>query len=67
MAIIASETTAQKQFLEENPSIGKSFALGDVEKLTEIINNFYNDRRYLNVCKNKSLKLTKKIQLGSCE
>lgn len=57
LVVIASETAAQKHFMEENSSIGKSFALGGVEKLAKIINDFYHNKDYLNTCKCESLKL----------
>jgi glycosyltransferase involved in cell wall biosynthesis len=42
IAIIASETAAQKRFLNNYPLVGKSFPLGDVNKLSGII-KFYCD------------------------
>ncbi|TAF74507.1 MAG: hypothetical protein EAZ53_08990 [Bacteroidetes bacterium] len=48
LAVIASETSAQKQFMED----------GDVEKLAEIINDFYYNRDSLNICKSEALKLS---------
>lgn len=40
-AIIATETTAQKDFLTQYPGIGKTFPLGDTMALTRILETFY--------------------------
>jgi len=56
-AVIASETSAQKQFMEHYPAIGKSFPLGDVDKLTEILSSFYDDSDALAACRRAAWEL----------
>lgn len=34
-----------------------SFPIGDIEKLVEIINDFYNNKDSINTCKRESLRL----------
>lgn len=36
-AIIASETDAQKKFMTENPGVGKTYPIGNVEQLTKVL------------------------------
>lgn len=43
IAIIASETAAQKQFLNNYPLVGKSFPLGDIKTLSDIVKFYYNN------------------------
>ncbi|MDB5109928.1 MAG: hypothetical protein JWR67_1042 [Mucilaginibacter sp.] len=57
LAIIASDTTAQKNFLEENPDVGKVYQKKDIQSLKSILSAYQADRKMLyNSCK-ASLKL----------
>ncbi len=47
IAIIASETTSQRKFILDHPTIGKSFPIGDVDRLSKIINEYDVDRALL--------------------
>lgn len=46
-AIIASNTPAQKQFLEHNPGIGRIYQIGDSTELAKFIYEFHIDRQNL--------------------
>ncbi len=47
LAIIATETEAQKLFLDQYPYIGKCFPVGDKVKLAEILVSYLNDKESL--------------------
>ena len=47
LAIIASDTPAQKDFLDQNPDVGKYFPINDVTAMSNLISLFYTDRRML--------------------
>ena len=57
LAIIASNTTAQKDFLEEYRCIGKTYNLKDNKSISAIIISFYNDRQALSTTKKAALNL----------
>ncbi|MDQ1141878.1 hypothetical protein [Pedobacter agri] len=59
LAVIASETTAQKDFVLANPNIGKSYPIGDINALASIINQYDNDRDLLDQTKLASSALAK--------
>jgi glycosyltransferase involved in cell wall biosynthesis len=59
LVVIASETLAQKAFIEENPEIGKSYPIGDIDTLASIINNYNENRDLLNQTKTNALGLAK--------
>jgi glycosyltransferase involved in cell wall biosynthesis len=40
LAIVATETVAQKEFINENPSIGTSYEIGNVRQLANIFSNY---------------------------
>ncbi|WP_029286639.1 hypothetical protein [Pedobacter sp. R20-19] len=48
LAIIASNTKAQHQFLEENKHIGELYPIGNVNALAHVISRLFNDRALLN-------------------
>ncbi len=57
LAIIASDTTAQKQFIEDNPAIGKVYQKDNVDSLIGALTTYITDENLLlNTCK-ASLKL----------
>jgi glycosyltransferase involved in cell wall biosynthesis len=58
-AIIASETAAQKHFMEKYPQVGKSFPIGDIDKLAECLQYFYDNREALLKCQQAAWKLGK--------
>ncbi|RZL39492.1 MAG: hypothetical protein EOO96_00500 [Pedobacter sp.] len=60
LAIIASETTAQKAFLLEHPQIGKSYSIGKARELASIINQYRKNKNLLNATKVYSTELAKK-------
>ncbi|MEJ5992829.1 hypothetical protein WG904_00265 [Pedobacter sp. Du54] len=47
LAIVASETQAQKDFLEHYPKSGMSYPLGNIEILSNIIDAYDHDRQLL--------------------
>ena len=57
LAVIASETKAQKAFLEENIGIGYTYPNGDINKLAEKIDSFYLNRALLDSCMSNSFHL----------
>jgi glycosyltransferase involved in cell wall biosynthesis len=59
IAIIASETEAQKKFMETYPDIGKSYPIGNTDKYAEILNYFYNNPSELTANKINSYNLGK--------
>jgi len=59
LAVIASETIAQKDFIIENPLIGKSYPIGDIQLLSKIINEYDQNRALLLATKLKAQQLAK--------
>lgn len=57
IAVIASETAAQKQFIEIHPNIGKSFPIGNIEALTAAIKYYDENRAALYAAKSASALL----------
>lgn len=57
LAVIASDTLSQKQFMLENEDIGKCIEQSNVIKLAELINHLYIDNDFLHNCKSKSRNL----------
>jgi glycosyltransferase involved in cell wall biosynthesis len=57
LAVVASETAAQKKFSQENRNIGESYPIGNVADLAQIINTYYHNRDLLNTTKQNALKL----------
>lgn len=55
--ILASDTSAQKQFFSENPDIGLLYRCGDVHSLKAQLEKLYNDREILRQCRKKALQL----------
>lgn len=59
LAIIASETTAQNDFISTYPKVGTTYPIGDVNALAELIGKFDEDRAFLHQTKLESSALAK--------
>jgi len=59
LAIIASDTEAQKEFMTSNALIGELYPIGDVIKLAGIITKLFNNRDLLNTYRENSYELAK--------
>ena len=57
LAIIASNTRAQTNFIEENSGIGKLYTIGDTDELANIILAFYENKLLLNSYKETAYHL----------
>lgn len=57
LAIIASDTSAQKQFLNDYPAIGKVYEKGNVDELATILTYYQQNRPELLNTKNNVLQL----------
>jgi glycosyltransferase involved in cell wall biosynthesis len=57
LAIIASDTTAQIDFINKNPTIGQVYTAGDSQALVAGILSYYEDRDLLMNAKTESLRL----------
>jgi glycosyltransferase involved in cell wall biosynthesis len=57
LAVIASDTTAQQDFMSKNPRIGSVYPIGNAEALAAILLNYDNNRDILNTCKTEALRL----------
>ena len=57
LAIIASDTAAQKSFIEENEGIGFVYSIGNVAELAALIDNLFQNRKLLRDCKIKANEL----------
>lgn len=56
LAIIATQTQAQKLFLEQNPKVGQSYPLREVATLANLISKLETDKNYLHQTKSASLQ-----------
>ena len=59
LAIAASETSAQKQFMHTHPSVGKSYKIGDTDGLAKIIDFYFHNREILMQFKKAALNLAR--------
>ncbi len=57
LAIVASDTTAQKDFIAKNPTIGSIYPSGKPKALAEILLSYYQDRALLTAARHKALRL----------
>ncbi len=57
LAIIASDTTAQQDFMSKNSQIGSLYPKGDPKALATILLGYYQNRDELTNCKTQSLRL----------
>jgi glycosyltransferase involved in cell wall biosynthesis len=55
--ILASDTRAQRQFMETNPGIGFIYGHDDPESLATLLETLYKDRDCLQQCRERSLAL----------
>jgi glycosyltransferase involved in cell wall biosynthesis len=60
LAIIASDTTAQKDFIDLNNNIGQVYKKEAPETLAALLLTYYKDRQLLNASKKASLRLAHK-------
>jgi glycosyltransferase involved in cell wall biosynthesis len=57
LAIVASETNAQKEFLSDNPTIGRTYATGNIKAMAAILTDYYQNKLLLRMTKNEALRL----------
>ena len=57
LAIIASNTKAQQQFINENNNVGKLYPITNINKLAELINQLFGNKKLLNEYKNNAYHL----------
>lgn len=57
LAIVASDTVAQQQFMNENPGIGNVYKKDDADSLTNILSSYQSDRNKLINARKASLQL----------
>lgn len=57
LAIIASNTAAQQDFMNQNPQIGSLYPKKDSEILANILLSYYQNKDKLTRCKSESLRL----------
>lgn len=57
LAIVASDTLAQRSFIADNPTIGNVYPNGNERALADILLNFQQDKRHLEKCKSEALRL----------
>lgn len=56
-AVITSETSAQKQFMEQYPEVGRSYPIGDVRALAAHLEYYYHNRQTLNHARQTAWRL----------
>lgn len=56
LAIIASNTTAQADFMNNNPQIGRIYPKGNAEALAKILLGYNQHPKELDSCKDAALK-----------
>ena len=59
LAIIASNTQAQTQFMEENLSVGELYPIGNINYFADVISAFYKNKRLLNSYKKNAYHLAR--------
>jgi glycosyltransferase involved in cell wall biosynthesis len=59
LAVVATNTKAQREFMLQNPGIGKSFNIGDVEALADIIRSYSGNKEALINAKQAAYNLGK--------
>jgi glycosyltransferase involved in cell wall biosynthesis len=55
--VLASDTSAQRDFVNMNPGIGLVYRNGDVKDLTAKLQRLYTDRKYVLECRSKARSL----------
>jgi glycosyltransferase involved in cell wall biosynthesis len=61
LAIAATDTAAQKQFLLDNPGIGNVYTSGKPEMLADILQHWYDHPEELNACRVKASQLAESV------
>lgn len=56
-AVIATETSAQKQFMEQYPGVGRSYPIGDVQALAAHLEYYYFNRQALDDARRAAWRL----------
>lgn len=56
-AVIATETSAQKQFMEQYPGVGRSYRIGDVQALAAHLEHYYLNRQALHDARRAAWRL----------
>ncbi len=59
-ALILSETDAQKHFIQNYPSVGFSYEIGNIEQLVEILNKYIDNKELLESHRKNAWKLANK-------
>lgn len=58
-AVIASDTDAQKQFMEQYPGIGRVYPIGDAQALAQIIRHYHENRAELEATRRRAWELAR--------
>jgi glycosyltransferase involved in cell wall biosynthesis len=58
-AVIASDTDAQKQFMEQYPGIGRVYPIGDAQALAQIIRHYHENRAELEAARRRAWELAR--------
>lgn len=58
-AVIASDTDAQKQFMEQYPGIGRVYPIGDAQALAQIIRHYHENREELEATRRRAWELAR--------
>ena len=58
-ALIASDTDAQKQFMEQYPGIGKVYPIGNAQALAQIIRHYHENREALEATRKRAWDLAR--------
>ncbi|MGF7078010.1 glycosyltransferase [Mucilaginibacter sp. UYCu711] len=61
LAIIASDTIAQKDFITKNPTIGHTYPARDTKAMAAILSSYYKNGALLTLAKNESLRLAHEL------
>lgn len=60
LAVVASDTPAQSQFLKEYPSIGKIYKTGNADGLANIFLHFIENSNEMNMCRQNAIEVADK-------
>jgi glycosyltransferase involved in cell wall biosynthesis len=59
LAIVASDTKAQRELLNKNPGIGRVYPQGNAQALADILLDYYQNRTLLIAAQNEALRLAR--------
>ena len=59
LTIIATNTQAQEQFITDSNNIGKTYPIGNIHLLIELINEYFNNKKLLNEYKKNAYNIAK--------